>query len=73
MTNAFIALAIVAVTELLKRIKASDWYGVAVIVAACVIGAVAGWQHIQGVANIGDGVTIALGAVGLHSVARQIG
>jgi hypothetical protein len=33
----------------------------------------AGYFHVQGVANIGDGLTIALGAVGGHTLARQVG
>lgn len=73
MEDAFLALGVVSVTELLKRVKASDWEGVAVIVVAVLLGVFAGWQHVQGIANIGDGVVLALGAVGIHTVARQVG
>lgn len=68
----FIATAIVAVTELLKRIKASDWEGVAVILAACLIGALAGVFGVEGL-NVADGILAGLTAVGIHQVARQVG
>lgn len=68
----FIAIAIVAVTEFLKRLQASDWYGAVVIVVAAVIGAIAGAFHVEGL-TVFNGVVAGLGAVGIHQVARQIG
>lgn len=72
----FVSLAVVAVTELLKRIQAKDYQGVAVIVAAALLGAlVAAFDTELGVLplTIAQGVVVGLGAVGIHQVARQVG
>lgn len=68
----FIAIAIVAVTELLKRLQVKDWYGAAVIVVAALIGALAGAFKLEGL-TVFNGVVAGLGAVGIHTVARQVG
>lgn len=68
----FIALAIVAVTEFLKRIGNQDWQGAAIIGVAVIVGTIAGWAKLDGL-TVTNGVLAALGACGIHTVATRIG
>ena len=73
MENVFIVTAVVAATELLRRAKVSDWFAVATIVLAAVIGGVAGALDAPGVASVWDGIIAGLGASGLVTVASRVG
>lgn len=75
-TVVFIALAIVALTELGKRIVIKDYYGVIVILGAALLGfLVAVLDTHMGLPDVtvAVGITIGLDAVGIHQVARQVG
>lgn len=73
MENIFIVTAVVAATELLRRVKISDWFAVATIVVAAGIGALAGALNAPGVADVWSGIIAGLGASGLVTVASRIG
>jgi hypothetical protein len=73
MENLFIVTSVVAATEVLRRAKVSDWFAVATIVVAGVIGAAAGALHAPGVADVWTGIIAGLGASGLVTVASRIG
>lgn len=73
MESVFIVTAVVAATELLRRAKVSDWFAVATIVVAGLIGAVAGALDAPGVADVWSGIIIGLGASGLVTVASRVG
>ena len=72
----FIGLAIIALVQLGKFVGAKLWGSVFTIIGAVVIGIMVALfdKHI-GVADvtIAQGITIALDAVGLHTIARQVG
>ena len=71
-----IVLAVIGLTEFAKRLEAKDWKGAGIIVAAAVIGAlVAVFDDELGVQalTVAQGVEVGLGAVGIHTAARQIG
>lgn len=72
MESVFIATAIVALNEFVKRVRAKDYEGIVTIVSAVLIGVLAGVLHIEGL-NVLNGVYIALAAVGIHTVAKQVG
>lgn len=72
----FIGLAVVALVELGKRVAAKDVQGCAVIVGAAVLGALVAVFDVQlGVTQltIAQGIMVGLSAVGIHTVARQVG
>lgn len=71
--NLFIVTAVVAMTELLRRAKVSDWFAVATIVLSAVIGAVAGALGAPGVTDVWSGIVAGLGASGLVTVASRVG
>lgn len=62
---------IVALTELLKRIEAKDYRGAALIVLAGVIGAVAGYFHVESL-TVETGIVAGLGAAGIYQIANVV-
>jgi hypothetical protein len=71
-TPILITTGVVAVTEFLKRVQSKDWQGTAVIIAAAIIGTLAGVYHLDGI-SITTGLLAGLAAVGIHTVAKQVG
>lgn len=72
LTLLIVTTAVVAVTELLNRIRTKDYSGVAKIVTAIVAGGLAGAFGLEGLSVL-EGVLAGLSAVGIHTTARQIG
>lgn len=66
-----VVTAIVAVTQLVKKLAPSVSGWLTVVVAA-VIGALAGYFGVEGL-TVAAGLTAGLSAVGVHTVASQIG
>ena len=72
MQNVLLATAIAAVTEFGKRIHDKDYRGALVIAAAALVGALAGFAHIQGL-TVEAGLIAGLGVAGIHTIAKQVG
>lgn len=72
MENAFLIAAIAGVTELAKYVKAKQYDKVATIVAAFVIGGVAGALQLAGLPGIEAGVVAAASAVGVYAIAKVV-
>ena len=73
MGEALLALAVVAVTELVSRVREGDWRGAGTIVIAVVVGGAAGFFNIGDIESVVVGIELGLAAVGVHTVARQVG
>lgn len=67
-----VPLAAVGAVQLYNQFKARDWEGVITILVAAAIGLVAGLTHYLGL-DVTTAVTIAMGAVGVHTVTKNIG
>jgi hydrogenase/urease accessory protein HupE len=61
------------VTELINRMRASDWWVVLTIVTCAVVGAIFGAFEIANVPNIETGVLIGFGASGAIKVVGSLG
>jgi len=73
MFEVLVATSVSAVTELLKRVQARDYYGIGVIVTAGVVGGLGAWLLPELNYTIVQGVIAGLGVVGIHNIARQVG
>ena len=73
MESIFLVTAVVGAVELLRRLFAKDWLASATIVVCALIGAIAGWQNVEGLADVWQGITVALSASGLVTIASRIG
>lgn len=67
-----VPLAAVGAVQLYNQFKARDWEGVVTILVAAVIGLVAGLTHYLGL-DITTALTLAMSAVGVHTVTKNIG
>lgn len=72
METVFLATAIAAVTELLKRANDKDYRGVVVILVAAGLGALTGVLGLDGL-NVVQGIIAGLGVAGIHTIAKQVG
>ena len=72
MESLFVVTAVIAVTELLKRIEAKDTRGALTIVCASVIGVVAGYFRVEGL-TVFTGLIAGLGAAGIMRVGQAVG
>jgi len=63
---------IIGIVELLKRIKLSDWFAVATIVLAALVGGLAGYFGVEGL-TVATGIVTGLAASGLVTVATRVG
>lgn len=76
LANAFFAavvpLAIVGTVQLYNQLAAHDWDGVIKILVAAAIGLIAGLTHYLGL-SVADALTLAMGAVGIHTSTKNIG
>lgn len=70
MEHAFVIVAVVALTELAKRLKAGDWVAAVTIVGAAIIGALAGFFHVEGL-DVVSGIVAGLGAAGSVTLAGR--
>lgn len=72
----FIGLVVVALVQLVKCVRVKDWDSVVTILSGAILGALVGIFDTRiGVVDISvaQGIMVGLGAVGGHTVARQIG
>jgi uncharacterized membrane protein len=67
----FVVLVVVAVTQLIKFVRAKDWDSVITIVSAAIVGAVAGLAEIDGLTVV-TGLMAGLTASGLVTVAEKV-
>lgn len=67
-----VPLAAVGVVQVFNQFKARDWEGMVTIGVAALIGLVAGLTHYLGL-DLTTSLTIAMGAVGVHTVTKNIG
>ena len=72
MDSVFVATAVIAVTELLKRVEVKDYRGAVVIVVAALIGLFAGVFAIDGLTPVG-GVLAGLSAAGIMRLGQAVG
>lgn len=72
MDQVLLATSIAAVTEFIKRASVSDWKGCAIIACATAIGLIAGAAGFDGL-TVQAGLITALGIVGIHTIAQQVG
>lgn len=72
MQQLFLATAIAAVTELLKRLNDKDYRGAVVIALAALLGVLAGAFNIEGL-TVATGLISGLGIAGVHTIAKQVG
>jgi len=72
LTAVLVTTAVVAVTELLKQVRERNYTSVATILTAGIVGGLAGAFGLEGLSVV-EGVIAGLSAVGIHSVARQVG
>lgn len=69
--SVFVTAAVVAVVEFLKRVKDQDWIPAVTIVAAAVIGTLAGVAEIEGLTPM-TGFIAGLAASGAYTVAGKV-
>jgi len=69
--SGLVTLFVIGATELVKRAFAKDWQAVATIVAAAVIGGLAGWA--LPVVGVIVGVSLGLAGSGLITTVQNIG
>ena len=69
---ALLPTAIIAVTEVVKRVKAKEYESAATIVIAAVVGAVAGFIGISGL-SLETGILAGLEAAGIVKTAQVAG
>lgn len=72
MDNILIVTLVIALVELIKRIKARDFETVAIILGAGIIGGVIGYLKLHGI-SIEDGILTGLSASGFVTVATRVG
>lgn len=72
MESVFIITAVAGFVEFLRRVEMRDAFGASSIVAAAVIGGLAGYFGIE-VASVADGIVAGLSASGLVTVVSRIG
>ena len=76
MTDALVAVliptAIIALTEIVKRVRAKEYESAATIVIAAVVGAAAGFLNISGLI-VETGILAGLGAAGIVKTAQVAG
>lgn len=63
---------VAALVELLRRVKAKDYYAVATIIGAGVIGGLVGYLRVDGV-TVEQGVVAGLSASGLITIVQNFG
>jgi len=69
--GALLPAAIIAVTELVKRVRAKDWNGASTIVVAAIVGVAAGFLGVKGL-DPAAGALAGLEAVGIVKTAQTI-
>ena len=72
MESIIVTAMVVGLVELLRRIKLSDWFAVATIIASALIGALCGYFGIEGL-TIATGIVVGLAGSGLVTVATRVG
>jgi hypothetical protein len=70
---ALMGVVIAGVTEMLNRARARDWWVVATIASAGIIGALFGWAQIDGLTSAVQGLATGFGTSGFISVAHAFG
>lgn len=71
MESAFVATAIVAVVEALRRLKVEDYFAVATIVVSALVGGLAGYFGVEGL-DVPNGIVAGLAASGVVTVASRV-
>jgi hypothetical protein len=72
MESVFVSMVVVAMVELLRRLQARDYIDALTIVGAGIIGAVAGYFHIDGL-TVTNGILAGLSASGIVTIAKAMG
>jgi hypothetical protein len=72
MESVFIATAVIGVVEFIRRLQAKSWLAAVTIALAAIIGAIAGWQQVDGVADVWTGIVLGLSASGIVTTASRI-
>lgn len=70
---ALMGVVIAGVTEMINRARARDWWVVATIASAGIIGALFGWAGLDGLDNAVQGLATGFGTSGFISVAHAFG
>ena len=68
----FVTVAVVGATELFKRLRDRDYLGSLTIIAAALIGVLAGVYNVDGL-SVSSGLIVGLTASGVYSVASKVG
>lgn len=72
MENAFIAIALIGLVQFGKLVEEKNYRSAAKIVAAVVIGALAGYFDLGGIATVEAGIEAGLVASGAYTVAQKV-
>lgn len=72
MESVFLTVVIVALVELVKAVKASNWETVAIIACSALIGGLVGYFHVDGLTVV-LGIQAGLAASGTYTVAQKVG
>lgn len=73
MENAFIAVALIGVVQFGKLVEQKNYKAAAKIVAAVVIGALAGYFDLGGITTVEAGIEAGLIGSGVYTVAQKVG
>lgn len=68
-----LAAVIAGVTELINRVRAKDYWAVATIATAALIGAVFGFYGLEGLQNVSQGMAVGFGLSGGIKVLSAVG